>query len=116
MKKWFVSILSLLVLINANAQALQRPKLVVGMVVDQMRWDYLYRYQARYSNLGFKRILKEGFSCENTFIPYLPTYTAPGHACVYTGSVPSLHGIMGNSWYNKVLKRNVYCTEDDSVY
>ncbi len=85
------------------------------MVVDQMRWDYLYRYNARYGNDGFKRILKEGFSCENTFIPYTPTYTAPGHTCVYTGSVPALHGIMGNSWYNKVLKRNVYCTEDDSV-
>jgi predicted AlkP superfamily pyrophosphatase or phosphodiesterase len=97
-----------------NTQA-NRPKLVVGMVVDQMRWDYLYRYQNRYGTNGFNRILKEGFSCENAFIPYTPTYTAAGHTCVYTGSVPSLNGIMGNSWYSKVLKRNVYCTEDDSV-
>ncbi|RZL36141.1 MAG: alkaline phosphatase family protein, partial [Pedobacter sp.] len=53
-----------------------RPKLVVGLVVDQMRWDYLYRYYNRYSNGGFKRLINEGFSVENTFIPYTPTYTA----------------------------------------
>jgi predicted AlkP superfamily pyrophosphatase or phosphodiesterase len=92
-----------------------RPKLVVGLVVDQMRWDFLYRFEDRYGNDGFKRLLREGFSCENSFIPYMPSYTAAGHACVYTGSVPAMHGIMGNSWYNRTLKRNVYCVEDDSV-
>src|SRR5215207_1055253 len=101
--------------ICTQAQTLQRPKLVVGIVVDQMRWDYLYRYYDRYGNDGFKRLLREGFSCENTFIPYTPTVTAAGHTCVYTGSVPSLHGIMGNSWYDRMQKRNVYCTEDNSV-
>ncbi len=45
-----------------------RPKLVVGIVVDQMRWDYLYRYYDRYAEGGFKRLLNDGFSCENTFI------------------------------------------------
>ncbi len=93
----------------------QKPKLVVGIMIDQMRWDYLYRYQERYCAGGFKRLLNEGFSCENTFIPYTPTYTAPGHACVYTGSVPAFHGIAGNNWYSKELRRSVYCTEDDSV-
>ena len=100
---------------SALAQPVTSPKLVVGVVVDQMRWDFLYRYTARYTDDGFKRLLREGFSCENTYIPYLPTYTAPGHTCVYTGSVPSLHGIMGNSWYSRAKKRNIYCTEDDSV-
>lgn len=97
------------------AQNPARPKLVVGIVVDQMRWDYLYRYASRYTSGGFKRMLAEGFSCENTFIPYTPTYTAPGHACVYTGSVPSLHGIAGNSWYSRELGRYMYCTEDSTV-
>lgn len=92
-----------------------KPALIVGLVVDQMRWDYLYRYQALYSNNGFKRLLKEGFSCENTMIPYTPTYTAPGHACVYTGSVPAIHGIVGNSWYNRDTKKYVYCTEDSTA-
>ena len=91
------------------------PKLVVGVMVDQMRWDFIYRYQSRYGEGGFKRILKEGFSCENAFIPYAQTVTAAGHASVYTGSVPALNGIMGNEWYDRSLKRDVYCVEDDSV-
>ncbi|SDE25407.1 alkaline phosphatase PafA [Pedobacter soli] len=92
-----------------------RPKLVVGLVVDQMRWDYLYRYYNRYTNGGFKRLVNEGFSVENTFIPYTPTYTACGHTCIYTGSVPAVHGIIGNDWYDPQTKKNVYCTEDSTV-
>ncbi|PWS26080.1 alkaline phosphatase family protein [Pedobacter yonginense] len=92
-----------------------RPKLVVGLVVDQMRWDYLYRYYNRYTNGGFKRLVNEGFSVENTLIPYTPTYTACGHTCIYTGSVPALHGIIGNDWYDAETKKNLYCTEDTSV-
>lgn len=98
------------------ATPLDRPKLVVGIVIDQMRWDYLYRYYNLYKPTGgFKRFLSEGFTCENTFIPYTPTVTAAGHACVYTGSVPAIHGITGNEWYDRLLQRDVYCTEDDSV-
>src|SRR5215210_6243372 len=85
--------------VSGWGQKLQRPKLVVGMVVDQMRWDYLYRFYDRFGTGGFKRLINEGFSCENAFIPYTPTYTAPGHACIYTGSVPALNGIIGNNWY-----------------
>lgn len=92
-----------------------RPKLVVGLVVDQMRWDYLYRYYNRYTNGGFKRLINEGFSVENTFIPYTPTYTACGHTCIYTGSVPAVHGIIGNDWYDPETKKTVYCTEDSSA-
>ena len=93
----------------------QHPKLVVGIVVDQMRWDFLYRYANRYTSDGFKRLLREGFSCENTMIPYTPTVTACGHTCVYTGSVPAVHGIVGNNWYSRELKRLVYCAEDTTV-
>src|SRR5690242_21746437 len=107
----FFFILSLIVC----AQPLSRPKLVVGIVVDQMRWDYLYRYSDRYGTDGFRRILREGFSCENTFIPYTPTYTAAGHSSVYTGSVPALNGILGNNWYDRKQKKVVYCTDDNSV-
>lgn len=92
-----------------------RPKLVVGVVVDQMRWDYLYRYGNRYGAGGFKRLLQEGFSCENTLINYTPTITACGHTCVYTGSVPAIHGIIGNTWYSPELGRTVYCAEDTTV-
>jgi arylsulfatase A-like enzyme len=99
----------------AQQKAVPRPKLVVGLMVDQMRWDYLYRYYDRYGNMGFKRLLKDGFSCEQTFIPYAPTVTAAGHACVYTGSVPAINGIAGNSWFSRELNRTVYCTEDSTV-
>jgi predicted AlkP superfamily pyrophosphatase or phosphodiesterase len=83
--------------------------------VDQMRWDYLYRFYDRYGNDGFKRMLRDGFSCENTFIPYTPTYTAAGHSAVYTGSVPALNGILGNNWYDRAQKKVVYCTDDNTV-
>jgi predicted AlkP superfamily pyrophosphatase or phosphodiesterase len=95
---------------------LKRPKLVVGIVVDQMRWDYLYRYYDRYAaNGGFKRFLNQGHTCENTLIPYIPTVTACGHTCIYTGSVPGIHGIAGNAWWDNTLMRTVYCTEDKTV-
>ena len=83
---------------------ISRPKLVVGIVIDQMRWDYLYRYYDRYDpNGGFKRLITQGFSCDNTFIPYIPTITACGHSCIYTGSVPAISGIAGNSWWDIIL-------------
>ena len=84
-------------------------------MVDQMRWDYLYRYYDRYGETGFKRLMKEGFNCDNTFIPYAQTVTAAGHASVYTGSVPAINGIVGNDWYDRSLQRNVYCVEDQGV-
>jgi predicted AlkP superfamily pyrophosphatase or phosphodiesterase len=98
------------------APALARPKLVVGIVVDQMRWDYLYRYYNLYkANGGFRRLLNDGFSCDNTLIPYTPTVTAAGHTCIYTGSVPAIHGITGNDWYDNYQHKHVYCTDDSTV-
>jgi predicted AlkP superfamily pyrophosphatase or phosphodiesterase len=94
---------------------LPRPKLVVGIMVDQMRWDYLYRYYNRYQSNGFKRLLNEGFSCENTQIDYIPTFTAPGHTAVYTGSVPAIHGIAGNDFIIQATGKSMYCTEDTTV-
>lgn len=98
-----------------TANILPRPKLVVGIVVDQMRWDYLYRYYDRYQERGFKRLLNEGFTCENTFINYIPTVTAIGHSTVYTGSVPAIHGIAGNDFIIEATGKTMYCTEDTTV-
>lgn len=100
---------------TANS-SIERPRLVVGIVVDQMRWDFLYKYYNRYkTNGGFRRMMDKGFSCENTFIPYAPTVTACGHTCIYTGSVPAVHGITGNAWWDRLQRRTVYCTEDTTV-
>ena len=99
--------------VSAN---ISRPKLVVGLVMDQMRWDYLYRFYNSYSETGgFKKLLKDGYSCENTFIPYAPSITACGHSSIYTGSVPAINGITGNNWWDRELKRTAYCTEDQTV-
>ena len=94
---------------------LDRPKLVVGIVVDQMRWDFLYRYYDKYENGGIKRLLSQGFSCENTMINYIPSVTAIGHSTIFTGSVPAIHGIAGNDWYDSETGKPTYCTDDSTV-
>lgn len=113
MKKYFLITCLTVFSVFCFSQHVKRPKLVVGIVVDQMRWDYLYRYQQRYAeNGGFKRLMTKGFNCNNTLIPFTPTYTACGHASIYTGSVPAINGITGNNWFDNELQQNVYCTED----
>lgn len=109
-----LSILSLNAQKNKTPQ-LERPKLVVGLVVDQMRWDYLYRYYDKYGNDGFKRLLNQGYSLNNVHINYIPTVTALGHTSIYTGSVPAIHGIAGNDWLDRTTGKNVYCTTDENV-
>ncbi len=96
-----------------NANPHNRPKIVIGMVVDQMCWDYLYRYYDQFEDGGFRRLMNEGFNCENARINYIPSVTAIGHSTVYTGSVPSLHGIAGNYFFEN--GKGMYCTGDKSV-
>lgn len=90
-----------------------RPKIVVGIVVDQMRQEYLYRFSSKFGEGGFKRMMGEGFMLQNAQYNYVPTLTGAGHASVYTGTTPADHGIVGNDWYDKELKKNVYCASDD---
>lgn len=116
MKKIFVSLFTVCA-IAASAQpaATAKPKLVVGIVIDQMRYDYIYRYWNKFGNDGFKRLVNEGFFCRNTNYNYVPTYTGPGHTSVYTGSTPAIHGIIANDWYDKKTGKMMYCAEDNSV-
>ena len=88
-----------------------KPKLVVGIVVDQMRWDYLYRYYDQFQDNGIKRLLDDGYSCNNCLINYVPTITAIGHTSVYTGTTPAFHGICGNNFF--IDGKSVYCTKDE---
>jgi predicted AlkP superfamily pyrophosphatase or phosphodiesterase len=96
---------------NATAPP-EKPKLIVGIVVDQMRYDYLYRYYAQYGEGGFKRLLREGFSCENAKYNFMPTYTGPGHAAIYTGTTPAVNGIIANDWWDPEWRAPRYVTED----
>lgn len=98
-----------------NVEAQQRPKLVVGIVVDQMKMEYLYRFSDDFSDNGFKRLMNNGYTFHNMQYNYMPTYTGPGHASIYTGTTPSMHGIVGNEWFSRTLGTEMYCTDDSSV-
>ena len=112
MKKILFCLISLLIL---ESSAQDKPKLVVGIVVDQMKMEYLYRFSDDFSSNGFKRLIQEGFTYHNMHYNFMPTYTAPGHATIYTGAVPAVHGIVGNEWFNKATGKELYCTDDEQV-
>ena len=94
------------------SQSTSQPKLVIGVVVDQMRFDYLNRFKNKYTSNGFLKLIDQGYSCNNHHYNFIPTYTGPGHASIFTGATPSGHGIIGNSWYDKETGSTVYCTTD----
>ncbi|MCH6200284.1 alkaline phosphatase family protein [Aquiflexum sp. LQ15W] len=100
---------------NQKNEPTSKPKIVVGIVVDQMRQEYFYKFQDRYTEGGFKRLMKDGFMMKNAHYNYIPTYTGPGHASVYTGTTPATHGIIANDWYVRSLGRTMYCAEDSTV-
>lgn len=110
------AIILLLALLTGNVsfaqQTADKPRLVVGIVVDQMRQEYLYRYYDKYGAGGFKRLMNDGFMLKNAHYNYVPTVTGPGHASVYTGTTPAIHGIIGNEYYDKATKKYVNCVED----
>jgi predicted AlkP superfamily pyrophosphatase or phosphodiesterase len=103
------------VLLRPDLMAQDQPKLIVGIVVDQMRNDYLFRFSNHYGDDGFKRLMNQGFYAANHRFSYMPTTTGPGHASVYTGTTPAVHGIVGNNWYDRYKDASVYCAEDKSV-
>ena len=96
-------------------QQAEKPKIVVGIIVDQMRQEYFYKFADRYSDGGFKRLASEGYMMKNGHYNYIPTYTGPGHASVYTGTTPATHGIIGNNWYVRRQNKMIYCAEDSTV-
>lgn len=112
MKK-LILFLAFVFVTQINAQ--ERPKLVVGIVVDQMKMEYLYRFSDDFTANGFKRLMNNGYTFQNMHYNYMPTYTAPGHASIYTGTTPATHGIVGNEWFSRKLGKQTYCTDDASV-
>ncbi len=119
MKRYLILFLVLIVSFSScvrRRSTIERPKLVVGLVIDQMRWDYLYRYYQRFGNDGFKRLMRDGYNCQNTMVDYLPSFTGPGHSCIYTGSVPSINGIAGNNWLDNHTGKGSYCVDDNKVW
>jgi len=101
--------------LSLNAQQKKSPKLVVGIVVDQMSYDYLYRFYDKFGDEGFKLMMNEGTNCRNMHYNYVPTYTGPGHASIYTGSTPSNHGIIANDWYHRGIDKVLNCVYDSTA-
>ncbi|MFM7105436.1 MAG: alkaline phosphatase family protein, partial [Flavobacteriales bacterium] len=101
--------------IYCSAQTITTPKIVIGITVDQMRYDYLQRYQNDFSQDGFLRLIREGFMATNHHYNYIPTYTGPGHASIFTGTTPSLHGIIQNDWFDRKSGKMIYCSSDTAV-
>ena len=97
--------------LQVAAQEIKQPKLIVGIVVDQMKYDYLTRFYQDFGDDGFKRLMRGGLNCKNVHYTYKPTYTGPGHATIFTGTSPSVHGIVGNNWYDRNTRKSVYCVE-----
>lgn len=112
MKTIFLAVLLFTSLLAIGQQNSGRPKLVVGVVIDQMREEYLFRFADKFSEAGFKRLMADGFMLRNAHYNYVPTYTGPGHTSIYTGTTPAIHGIIGNDFWDKALKKNVNCVED----
>lgn len=100
---------------EAQKARVKKPKLIVGIVVDQMRQDYLTRFWPLYGQNGFRKLVTQGYSFDNNHYNYVPTYTGPGHACISTGATPMVNGIVGNNWYQRSLNKVIYCCEDTTV-
>ena len=115
MKYFFLLPFILLFQLITAQQQVSSPKLIVGIVVDQMRNDYIYRYWERYGNGGFKRLVNEGYYFRNCHYNYIPTYTGPGHCSIYTGTTPRAHGIIANEWFVKTQGKETYCVLDSAV-
>lgn len=112
---WILLFLSIGSFAQKSLQQPRKPKLVVGIVVDQMRADYIEKYWSKFGDGGFRKLVKNGFNCRNTNYNYMPTYTGPGHASIYSGTTPAYHGIVGNDWFERTSGDTVYCAEDSSV-
>ena len=97
----------------ASAQA-ERPKLVVVLVADQMRADYLVRYGGLFEK-GLKRLTTEGAWFQNAAYPYMETLTCVGHTTIGTGMLPYHHGIIQNAWYDRATQSSVTCTADPNT-
>jgi len=90
----------------------EKPKLVIGIVIEGMRYDYIYRFWDKFEEKGFKRLMYEGTSFKNANINYMFTQNAPGIASIYTGTTPSFHGIVSNEWYLRLKNEKVNCVDD----
>lgn len=93
----------------------EKPKLVIGIVIEQFRYDYLDKYWEKFSDRGFKKLINEGTFCKNASYDYFFTQSAPAHATLATGTNPGVHGIVADNWYHPLRDEILYCTSDNNA-
>jgi len=111
MKKTLVSLLAAACLLSA---APKKPKLVLAIVIDQFRYDYLTRFRPEF-HAGFDRLLRDGAVFSNAHYIHFPTVTAVGHSTFLTGAIPSISGIVGNDWYDREEGKHVTSVSDSGA-
>lgn len=97
---------------NRRAIAPEKPKLIVTIVVEQMRYDFIDRFYNEFGHEGFKKLLLEGSLYKNTHLNYMFTQSAPGYASIYTGATPSIHGIVADQWYKSLSESKISSTKN----
>src|SRR5580658_1413756 len=112
MRNWILALFITLPLPAQNNATASKPKLVLAIVIDQFRYDYLTRYQSEYTG-GFKRIFDHGAVFTNAHFEHVPTVTAVGHSTFLSGATPALSGIIGNEWWDRTAKKRVTSVSDD---
>ena len=129
LRRWLAFFLCLITLFSTGgpgrisyaqrgARKENRPKkvrLVLGIVIDQFRYDYLTRFEDLFAQGGFRRLLLEGAVFTNSNYAYVPTVTACGHATFMSGSMPALHGIVGNEWFDRETGKTITSISDSAV-
>lgn len=93
----------------------QAPKLIVQIVVDQLRGDLIHQHQAQFGTDGFNYLLNNGLDFHNAHHPHANTTTCAGHSTIATGSYPAMHGIVDNDWYDRKTNKLIYCMEDSKA-
>ncbi|AHW61507.1 Predicted pyrophosphatase or phosphodiesterase, AlkP superfamily [Draconibacterium orientale] len=101
---------------NNKALNSDKPKVVIGIVVENMRPDYIQRYWEKFQPNGFKKIYTQGAVCQNVKLTLHEQNYASGTATLFTGVHPSIHGIVSNNWYDRLKKKEIDSTEDDYYF
>ena len=93
----------------------EKPQLIIGIVVESMRYDYIHRYWDNFGEGGFRRLIGEGAFCRNANYNYMLTQTSPGYATIATGCEPIVHGIVSDAWYVQLQEKNIGAAFDEKV-
>lgn len=113
----FIAFFSLVLTLPSQAQvAARKPRLVVNVVVSQMRYDYLLLFGKNFNTSGFYRMAEQGVDCTNARYNFVNTTTPAGLATITTGADPNLHGVLSESWMDYTTNKKVYLIEDQKYY